>query len=257
MVYYFVTYIEVKHIDSLSEIHRNELLSRNKIRSMLINNHLRDIPSGYFEDNKLLGYIDKYSSEQFQSTNYKHNYYDFTGEPIELPNASNLLMLIKSEFMDEQYRFNIPNQPVTTRYPCYESYKKDSKLLKQLRLEVESWNVLFYKYYQTNEKLIQIKDIKMVFIQETQHEFIVKVNIALSYLYKSMHYQLTFYGQIDKTDDIINNPIEQYTLQLINIIPIMKSEYFSDIENETPFLTMQDQLKYVDKINKLHQNEDN
>src|SRR5579872_1066022 len=118
VIYIIASQIKVVHIDTLPNNHQKELEDRSKVRSMLINNYVKDEKPNskhQFEEDRLIGLLDKYSSEQFQSTDYKTNYQDLSGGIPELPNGSNLMFLIKSEFVDDQYKFNTPNLPVTTR----------------------------------------------------------------------------------------------------------------------------------------------
>jgi hypothetical protein len=112
-------------------------------------------------DNKLIGLNNKYSSEQFQSTDYKSNHLDFSGGDPILPNASNLLFLIKSEYVDDQYKFNISNKPVTTRTSNRNTIEQDNKYLHKIKRNIDGWNELFYKYFQTNNKLLSVKELKI------------------------------------------------------------------------------------------------
>ena len=257
---------------------KSELKNRSKFKSMLLHSHIKcdqnkiilddnknvsDDNKITFRDNKTIGYTDKYSSEEFQSTDYKHNFYDFSGGNIELPNASNLLILIKSEYVDDQYRFNVSNQPVTTRYPNSNTCVIDGKYIKHIKRSIQSWNELFYKYYQTNEQLLVVKDIKLFFVLETLNEFIIKANVSLLYLGKTLHLQVSYYGEIERTDDFLNGQTDKYVLQVTEVRPITKTEFGEKIipatsQSDTwPFMSMYDQMKYVDRINKLHQSEYN
>lgn len=171
-----------------------------------------------------------------------------------LPNASNLIADIKLKYADNQYRFNLANQPVTTRYPNRTTEKKDEKYLKYVKKNIETWN----RVYGKNEKLLSTKQIKLILVMETEREFLIKVNVQLIYLNKTMHLELTYYGQIEKTDDFLNGGNDIYTLQLIEIRPISKDNFCkgTDSSDHGPFMSMKEQMAYVDKINKLHQEED-
>jgi len=266
------------HVDTLPQKHKDEFKNRLQVKNMLTSNrikHLPDNPSekkstmAILEDNKWVGYENKYSSEQFQSTDYKRNFQDLTGGKIQLPNASELLYLITSEYLDDeshhgtgQYRFNLANQPVTTRHPNKNQTPKDKKYMKAISRNIKGWNELFYKYYQMSGRPLTVKCIKLLFVMETENEFIVKVNASLLYLGKSIHFQITYYGQIDRSDDFLNGNTDVYVLQPVEIRPIPKSEFaveplpMNENESDGPFMTMNEQLQYVDRINKMHQDED-
>lgn len=297
-IYLIATQIKVTHVNSLPNPQKRELKERFRFRKLLDNyvktepevdfdadvngssgNDLNDFspneskmeseskpnllqpkPRATFQDNRMIGYTDKYSSEQFQSTNYKHNFYDFSGGNIELPNANNLYILIKSEYVDDQYRFNVSGQPVTTRYPSKSLDHLDRKYIKHIRRDIEAWNELFYKYYQTNKQHIQVRGIKPIFVMETLNEFIIKVNVSLLYLGRSMHFQLLYYGQIERTDDFLDGSVDKYILQLVEIKPITKSEFDTQTmpnESPSPFMSMNEQMEYVDRINQMHKDEEN
>jgi hypothetical protein len=275
IIYFIATQIKVVHVDTLPNEHKTEVNNRSKIRSMLISNHLKDNkksknnsepetksvpvkkPSFTMEDDRLVGYTDEFSSEQFNSQNYKHDYYDLSGNPRVFPNISNLVFLIKSEYADVDYRFNVPNQPVTMRYPNRNTSEQDAKYIKYIRRDIEQWNDLFKKYYQTDKKLIKINGIRLLFIRETTNDFVLTSNVSLSYLGKTLHCELTYYGQIERNDDFLNGATDMYTLQLVTIKPISKSEFNIQVEpnDEGPFMSMREQLDYVDRMNRIHQNE--
>jgi len=280
VIYFIASQIRVIHIDKLSPEKKTELNNRSKARSMLIQNYIKEenvdnagsiSKSGFqFPDNRLVGLTDKYSSEQFQSTNYKRNFQDLTGGYIELPNASNLLFLIESEYIDDQYAFgdgqyvfNITNQPVTTRNPNRHTIDQDAKYLKHIKKDIESWNELFYKYFQINDQMIFVRELKPQFIMETTNEFVIQLMASIIYRRKSLHFNMTYYGQIDRADDFLNGMTDVYTLQLINIKPIPKSDFdlvpkpFDRTEEEGPFISMKDQMKYVDRINRMHRDAGN
>ena len=115
-----------------------------------------------------------------------------------LPDATNLVELIKNEYMDPKYRFNIANLPVTSRQSNTSTLKLDKKYLKHVRDNIESWNKIFNSYCKRNKNIFIVQEIKPIFVMETDHEFIIKVFTKLSYQKKSMHLELTYYGEMDK-----------------------------------------------------------
>lgn len=273
VIYVVASQIKVIHFEKLPTEQKQEVNNRSKVRSMLMNNYIKEpingtnlrstiSPSAKFLDNKLIGLSNKYSSEQFQSTDYTRNNQDLTGGSIILPNASNLLFLIKSEYVDDQYKFNIATQPVTTRNSNRTTMIQDKKYLRQIKKDMEGWNELFYKYFQTNQKLLAVRELKPIFVTETTNEFVIKLSASVIYLSRPTHFQLTYYGQIEKSNEFLNNfgPADTYILQLVDIRPIPKNDFdiipaaFNGSDNG-PFMSMQEQMKYVDRVNRMHKND--
>lgn len=269
IIYFIATQIKLVHIDSIPEEKKIELKTKSKMRSMIMENHVKDkkkktketfnSDSATFGTNKLIGLTNKYSADQYNSRDYKDNYWDLTQYKPQLPNANNLFYLIRSEYRDEQFKFNISNQPVTTRYPSKDSEMEDKKYLKHIKRNILQWNELFQKYYNIRKNLIKINSIKMLFVMETLNEFYIKVQVSLSYLKKTMHFELTYYGQIYRNDDFLRGASDTYVLQLIDIKPITKSEYDIQPEimtqNQGPFMSLEQQVAYAEKVNKMHREE--
>src|SRR5690606_12138421 len=105
----------------------------------------------YDTDSKMIGRGDRISSrdtssdEYFTSSDYKRNYWDLSGGEIVLPNLSSLYQIVRSEYEDDQYKFNVANQPVTTRSPNRNTVRQDNVYLRYVRENVESWNEIFLK----------------------------------------------------------------------------------------------------------------
>lgn len=226
IIYLIVSNINIFHVDSLPEKHKNQLKKRVKLRSMLLNNHLKQV-------------VNKKSSD--------------------LPNAPSLIDLIRSEYVDPypQYVFNKPNLPMTTRYPHDKNDPIDQTYIKLIKGDITSWNLLFKKYYSTIKKFILIKNIKLITVQETETEFLLTANVSLTYLSKTLHLNLLYHGENIRSDDFLNGaPPIQHSLQLVRVIPIKKGEYDAEIKFKSdPFITMADQLSYVQQVNFLHQQE--
>jgi hypothetical protein len=260
-------------MDTMPESSKKELKNRAHIRNMLVENHVKE--SFTLEDNKVhnnketdrrIGLSDRYSGEQYNSPNYKRNYYDFSDSPVrELPNASGLIELIKSEFVDDQYtfnqyKFNTANLPVTTRYPNRNTKLEDNKYLRVIKNDINKWNTLFRKYYDTNKKLIKIIQLKLIFVMETEAEFVVKVWAALLYRGRTLHLEITYYGEKERSDEFLRGEQIVYIPQLVSVKPIPKSDF--DVQplpmtqdEKGPFMSMDSQLQYVDRINKMHRDE--
>lgn len=257
IIYFIASKINVVHVNSLSDNHKNVLDTRSKIRSMLMSNNLVEDPNESKEGFTQAELSEKYSSRQFDSRNYKRDYYDFTDDNDSLPSPNELVTLIKSEYTDVDYRFNAPNLPVTSRYPDSNNIM-DKKYVKHISKDISRWNNLFKKYYSVDEKLIVVNRVNLVFIKETESEFFVVVNAKISYINRSFYCELTYYGQIEKNDDFINGASDKFLLQLVSFKPIDKSNFNTDvlpIDDQGPFMTMKEQLEYVDRVNKIHQDE--
>lgn len=269
VIYAIASQIKVVHVDSLPDDHRQELNDRKTVRSMLVNNYIKESKpqmdskpksSIQLEDDRLNGLLDKYSSEQFQSTDYKRNHQDLTGGLPILPNASNLLYLIRSEYVDDQYKFNTPNLPVTTRNNGMRN-PTDGKYLKFIKRDIDGWNELFYKYFQSNKKYLLVREIRILFVRETEDEFFITVNVSMLYRDRTIHFQLTYYGQKLRSDDFLNDPVDEFNLQLVDIKPIPRGDFEvtyepSDLNGlSQPYMSMADQMKYVDRIRRMHQTE--
>lgn len=211
------------------------------------------------------------SHESILNQNKINSKYDNQQDPYQtnilwlksLPDATNLIELIKNEYMESKYRFNVANLPVTTRYSNASTLKLDKKYIKHVRNNIKSWNEIFNSFCKGNKKIIIISGIRPIFIMETDHEFIIKVLVKIYYQNRSMHLELTYYGEIDTKDDFDNWGSDSYIIQLTSLRPIIKTEYeqniramdAQEIDRSGPFLSMKDQMEYVDQINKMHHEE--
>lgn len=292
IIYFITTHINVVHIETLSPVEQKELNKKSKYKSRLTDTYVKadlqeEIPnkqinqenttienfttnttaqSRLFENERI------YSGSQYNSRNYKKDYYDLTPDNVrpklELPNMNDLFILIRSEYIDntyttDKYKFNSSNLPVTNRYPNKNTVILDKKYTSAIKMDIMSWNDLFSMYYDLDKKLISVKDIKLIFIMETEYEFIIQAIVKLSYRNKAMYFQVKYYGIINKTDDILNGlPDTDYELKLIELKPVAGSEFSSqpnpmNQDASGPFMSMDSQMDYVNKINKMHREETN
>lgn len=299
IIYFIATRINVVHITTLPETQQKELNKKSKFKSRLSDIYIEQDQSGetvpkevepsnttsYFvgkntpqiehftaSEEKLLDNESVYSGSQFNSRNYKRDYYDLTPTDVcsklALPNMNDLFILLRSEYIDttyaqNKYKFNSINLPVTNRYPNKNTIILDKKYTSAIKADIMSWNDLFPKYYDLNEKLIIVKDIKLIFIMETEFEFVIQAIVKLSYRHKPMFFKVQYHGSVNKTDDILNGQSDtQYELKLIELTPVAESEFTSQPNpnnqaEQSTFVSMDQQLKYVDKINKMHKEETN
>lgn len=259
VIYFIASRIKVVHSDLLSTQEKKELDDRNKIRSMLMYNHIRCANSP--QQTKPI--------ENFSHSN-SNEYSIDSPQPIQKIGINEVLNMIKFEFLDKQYFFNMSNRPVATRNSNINTKKEDKKYIKHIKNNINEWNQVL----PLNSDHIKTMVIKPIFIKETDNEFVITVNAKLLYLNKTLHLQLTYYGKIEKTDDFLNGGTDTYILQLVNIKPITKFDFSqlittincsttSDYEfiaqgdnNTDPFISMAEQMAYVNKINKIHENEE-
>ena len=258
-MYLLAINIKFTHIDSLPDKHRNKIRAMTTLRSLFSDNKI-------METDTSISLSDKYSAEQFNSRNYKHNYLDFSGDLPILPNISNLLYLIKSEYRDDQYKFNVANKPVNTTNSV-----TNPKILQEIIKNIKGWNDLFYKYYQSNKKYIKVVGIKPIYSMETEDELYVGVYISIIYINRSIHFIVTYYGKITHDFTFIDGDNgTRYLLQLVDIKPVPKEEfdttlstydkYDISLQNKKngnmiwsdQFMSMDEQLDYVKKINDMH-----
>lgn len=210
----------------------------------------------------------------------------------QLPSISTLIDLLRNEFVDSQYRFNVPNQPVTTTRSNI-----DTKYLRQIENNITKWNRVFQKYYSTYDEHITLSELVPVFIMETEREFIIQINVALMYRSKSFHLQLLYYGTVMKSDTFLNDCLipdetndttlelsiyrrqfglvpkttdfatevcsvdtDVYVLQLLDMVPMKKSDFDKikiDIlhDSDKPFMTLDEQLEYVKQQDAIRRTE--
>lgn len=254
IIYFIASRIKIVHSKTLSDQEKKDFDERNRVRSLLMTNHIKCENIQDKDINK---------SEKFSNMNTTSITNTFLTDDNKLPSIHELLDMIKEEFLDKKYYFNMANLPVTTRYSNYNIKSKDKKYIKHIKNNINEWNEIFDDN-QNSDKYIEIKEIKPIFIKETENEFIITINTKLSYLQKTLHIQITYYGQIEENDDFINNDTETdtYILQLIQFKPIHKNDYGQNITaynnniHNSSFITMDEQMAYVNKIKKMHENEE-
>lgn len=256
IIYFIATRIQVIHIDKLPEKEKTDLNNRNKIRTMLLANHIKCYDN---QKNENFENIPNRSDASIISNTPNTSTNSSNLSDRELPDADELLDIIKSEYVNSKFKFNIANQPVTSRYSNKNTKIADHKYIKYIKNNIKKWNDFFENMFKNG--LIHVIEIKPIFVKETENEFFIKVNVKLFYQEKTLHLELTYYGQIEKSDDFLNGGNNVYNLQLVEIKPLTKSDYNASIEESNrnknnPFMTMSEQLLYVDKINKMHREEE-
>jgi len=229
IIYLIASQIQVFHVSSLPDEQRTELKKRSKTRSRLLKNHIS---------------VD--SKEEFKMLPTKNNPFSNLPYPLDLIN------LIQEEYGNDQYKFNNVNLPVSFKYNS-----DDPTYIRHILRDIQSWNRLFPKYYDTEKKLLTVNVVHLTSVQETEAEFVINATASLTYLSRTMHVKLLYYGEIIRTDNILSKDTNTYILQLISIKPIRKDDFNKKVNESDPFLTMQDQMSYVERINYMHKNENN
>lgn len=158
-------------------------------------------------------------------------------QKIPFPDAQKILEMVRAKYLNPKYKFNLATQPETTRYPNENTKIIDKKYYQLIKKNIQEWN-----------KNLVLKKIKLIYINEIPDEFIIVSNIKFFYQNKALCLQVKYYGQSDYSDE--------YNLQLVAIKPISKKEFDSTGHDEyEPFMSMNEQMEYVDKINKMHMEE--
>lgn len=264
IIYLIATQIKVVHTNTLPLEQRIDVENRAKIRSMLMHNHVKcHDHHGHGRHTRLNNLntnttkvdfnerINNTKNDYLTKDDYNTNKIDHNTNKVDHTTKNDYLSInkllekIKNEYLNLNYKFNIIGLPVTTRSVSTNYSYIDQKYIRHIRRNIKSWTI--------NVDILEILEINPIFVEDTDSEFIIKVNVKLLYDNKTLHLALSYYGLIDKTDDFINDGSDVYILQLIEFNPINKSEYQQlNIEkNHDQFISM----KYVDKINNMHNNE--
>lgn len=231
IIYLFLKCTKVVHVDTLPPDKQKELNNKSKMRSLLLQNHIKNI-------NNVEAFSPTMSTDNINikdKSNYKSSF---------------PLSLIKSRYLDNIYQFNIANLPVTRRYLSESPKRIDREYMIKIKMHI---NHMFTNCLHHNHR-IDLHTIQPYFILETEYDFIIKVAVDLTYHRKNINLLITYYGTIEQTDDILNGTSYVNKLQMIDIIT---TKYLPQISNikYNPFITMEEQLQYVKKINDLHVNE--
>ena len=157
-----------------------------------------------------------------------------------------IIQNIKNHFLDTEYQFNISALPVRSHQWSNKNIN-DRIYLKHIQNNIREWNRIL-------KCKLKLLDINPIFVKETDDEFFVQVNVKLWYNEKTVHLSLKYYGQIDRNDDFINGGNNTYLIQLVYLQPIKLSDYSKTMDVQ-PFMSMDSQMEYVDRINNMHKNE--
>lgn len=173
-------------------------------------------------------------------------------EKTKFMTKDKLIDNIKQKYLCLDYLFNLSNNPSTIRYLTSQFSPLDNKYLKYINKNIMQWNNI----YNNDINVLFIDNIQPISVVETDNEFMIKVTAKLLYLDKPFYVKLVYYGLINKMDDFFAKQDCIYHLQLVAIDEISKQSYHKSKEPvtiESTFVTMEEQMKYVHEINKIHE----
>ncbi len=244
MIYLAASMIKVIHVSALPEEHQKELFAQEQIKITFPKLKEKIIKEKIIKENEAL-----LNNSQEPSPK------------LELPNAQDLFVLIKSEHItNDKYKFNIVSLPVDER-TTKPNNERDDIYLENITKDVLKWNNILWDHYRVPKKtkLIKINDVKITFIKETDIEFTVDAYLKLLYQTKTLYYKVKYYGKVQKSDNFINEEIDQIVMKLVSIRPVNADEYYHSSKKPKkekithPFLSMEDQMKYVSKRKAIYQ----
>ncbi|AGF85414.1 hypothetical protein QJ854_gp368 [Moumouvirus goulette] len=128
----------------------------------------------------------------------------------------------------------------------------------KIKKDINFWNS---KLLKSNYKTcIQITNIIPCVINQTIDEFITETLIHAKIQHQDVYFKIIYYGSMDKNIDFFNNNVSnKYIIQFVKMSLLTKEMYQNITENikinENPFMTMNEQMDYVKKINELHKKE--
>jgi hypothetical protein len=181
------------------------------------------------------------------------------------PSKFEVLQIIQKFNVKPNYRWNIMNLPVTTKFITSRDADYTNVYEKKIRQNINSWNDILEDKYMLYDRDIRSLEMKPLLVMETQNEFVVKVNVNIKYLDEIIPLELTYYGQIEKSDDMFDaytlyhlQLIEMHLIKSIDVVPrpVKDMEFkYAEYANLTDMPTLEEQLKYVEKMNNIRKNE--
>jgi hypothetical protein len=153
-------------------------------------------------------------------------------------NINDFIKKIERKYVDKEYLFNASSSPIV------ENDDNTDKYLKYIRKDIRQWG----------SELVII-DLKVKNTIQTDSEFVIRIDGKFMYGLEMACVRMKYYGIIQEQDDI-QNPKAVCELQLISIFKISDRIFQEEPQKVKPFMTMSEQLAYVNKINELHKNEE-
>lgn len=233
LIIFLLYSINVVHITALDPVDRVEIENRDKVRNMLLNKHVK---TGSTDQTNTKTNATNNIIESFNNIKSSHKSNDSQYIKKQLSK-------IKSQYLNHDYKFNISNIPVRHLYHDMLSKSMLAKYTSAIHNSINNLNTKF-----------NVAETKLLYIQETDMEFIINALVKLSYKSYNIYIKLSYYGFTN--DSTTADPT--YHLQLISFDIISEREFNSPKNNrslDTVFMTMDQQLAYVEKINNMHANE--
>nr|AEX62895.1 hypothetical protein mv_R690 [Moumouvirus Monve] len=219
-------------------------------------------PKNNVNDNIDTNFYEKFKETKINSPDIYQNKKIYHTKKYIQPNiSSNRIKISKLvEIINKKYMRDIIFNPannaiIQTQDNYYDIFKNVSKKLKR---DVDSWNSQLIKsLFKTK---IEIIDMMPCLITQTSDEFIMEILVYAKIQYQNIYLKMVYYGSRNKNIDFFdNNTSNKYIIQFMKILLLTKETYqffMENIEiNKNPFMTMDEQMEYVNKINELHREE--
>ena len=222
IVYLIFTHVKLVHFNTLPSKDKYELEERSKIRSMLINNHIKS-------DEDI---------DNLKQAPLKIEHFSVESKP-------DIIDLIKKYHLNRSYKFNIPNLPVQTSTSTSTSTSfqfQTKKYTKKINSDMSQWQKI-------TKCKIHIQKINILMVVYTDVEAIITANAYLFCENKPLCVELKYYFRTEQPDEFDREEIS--IIQLIEITPMKRKKI-----NYSPFISMKDQMAYVNSVDTKHKNED-
>ncbi|AVL94728.1 hypothetical protein ma342 [Moumouvirus australiensis] len=215
------------------------------------------------ETNKKI--CDNYVSTKIKESNIVSNFnqkFNYNVKKYINPNTSSKRIkisdLVKS--INNNYScdiiFNPANNPIIQTSDNFNDILKG--VSKRLKKDINFWNYKLLKFHFKTK--INILDMIPYKINQTSNEFIMEIIIYTKIQCQDSFFKIIYYGSINKDLNFFSNDLSnKYIIQFVELSLLTKEMYQNMSQNiklnENPFMTMNEQMEYVNKINKLHQEE--
>uniref|UniRef100_A0A6G6AB20 Uncharacterized protein n=1 Tax=Borely moumouvirus TaxID=2712067 RepID=A0A6G6AB20_9VIRU len=195
------------------------------------------------------------------SPNFNQKYYYHAKKYIN-PNISSKRIkisdLVKS--INNNYScdiiFNPANNPIIQISDNFNDIFKN--VYKKFKKDINFWNhKLLKSHFKTK---IDIIDAIPYQINQTNDEFVIEIILHAKIQYQDTFLKIIYHGSVNKDLDFFSNDLSnKYFIQFMEL-SLLTGEIYQNLSqniklNENPFMTINEQMEYVNKINKLHQEE--
>lgn len=222
----------------------------------------KNIYEKFNESNKISDNVQiKIKEPKITSLNFNQKYNHNIKKYID-PNLSSKRIKISDlvKFINNNYScdiiFNPANNPIIQISDNLNDIFKN--VTKRLKKDIIFWNhKLLKSYFRTS---IDIIDMIPYQINQTNDEFIIEIIIHTKIQYQETFLKIIYHGSINKDINFFSNDLSnKYIFQFLKLSLLTKEMYQNFSQNiklnENPFMTLNEQMEYVNKINKLHQEE--